>query len=262
MTRQMNTPEGSIPEAPEPLLSRRDALLGGARLSSRVAAGLAFGTVPVALAAAANGASAQDRLPDVVVDVLNFALLLEHLGVDFYTRGLAAPGLLTGNTRAVFEQIRKHEVGHARYIESVLRDRAAPRPAFDFTGGSGSGRGPFADVFTNPRTFLMLSQAFEDLGVRAIKGQAPFLLPYDSILQSALRMHSVEARHASQVRHLRGQKRWIVQESRGDLPESLQPIYDGEDNTFHFILAPYRVPAINGPTIESTCSRVSVSSNA
>ena len=57
------------------------------------------------------------------------------------------------------------------------------------------------------------------------------------ILVSALRIHSVEARHAAQIRRLRGQKAWIVGNSPGGLPPNTQPIYDGEDNRFHFILA-------------------------
>jgi hypothetical protein len=180
------------------------------------------------------------------VEVLNFGLLLEHLAIDFYTRALGAPGLLTGDTRAIFDEIRAHEVGHARFLQSVLRDRAIPSPAFDFTGGTGSGGGPLADVFSNIRTFLMLSQAFEDLGVQAVKGQAGFLLPSDALLQSGLRIHSVEARHAAQVRRLRGEKGWITGESRGDLPEMFQPVYEPEEDTFHFILAP--LPKTPGTT--------------
>ena len=45
---------------------------------------------------------------------------------------------------------------------------AVAKPQFDFTAG-----GRFGDVFSNFNTFLALSQAFEDTGVRAYKGQAP-----------------------------------------------------------------------------------------
>lgn len=226
------------PEIKERLVTRRDAIRRGAGISSAVAAGLAMESAPVAAAALAKDAFAQEGLPRQMVEVLNFGLLLEHLAIDFYTRALSAPGLLTGEMRPVFDEIRDHEVGHARFLQSVLRERAIPKLAFDFTGGRGSGNGPLADVFSNVRTFLMLSQAFEDVGVQAVKGQAGFLLPNDALLQSGLRIHSVEARHASKVRRLRGQKAWITGESRGDLPEMFQPIYEPEDDTFHFILAP------------------------
>lgn len=232
--------ENPEPEVVERLLTRRDAIRRGAGLSSTLAAALRIGSAPVAVAALASEAYAQEGLPRAMVEVLNFALLLEHMAIDFYTHALAAPGLLSGETREIFEQILEHEVGHAKFLQSVLRERAIAEPAFDFTGGMGSGDGPFADVFSSLPTFLALSQAFEDLGVKAVKGQAAFLLPSDALLQAGLRIHSVESRHAAQVRRLRGEKAWITGESRGDLPAMFEPIYDGEDDTFHFILAPLR----------------------
>jgi hypothetical protein len=55
---------------------------------------------------------------------------------------------------------------------------------------------------------LLAAQAFEDTGVRAYKGQAGRLLingnnNADIALESALRIHSVEARHASKIRRIR-----------------------------------------------------------
>ena len=58
-----------------------------------------------------------------------------------------------------------------------------------------------------------------------------------TLLRQALQIHSVEARHACQVRRMRKQKGWITGNSRGDLPEATQRVYDGENNGFHFILA-------------------------
>jgi hypothetical protein len=48
-----------------------------------------------------------------------------------------------------------------------------------------------------------LAQAFEDTGVRAYKGQAGNVMSNKTVLQAALQIHSVEARHASQVRRMR-----------------------------------------------------------
>ena len=229
------------PKTAEVLLSRRDAIRGGLGMSSRAAAGLALGSVPVALAALASEAFGQDRaLPADVVEVLNFVLMLEEMEVEFYNRGLAAPGLLTGRAREMFDQIRRNETGHRNFLRATLGSRAIPAPRTDFTGGMGRGNGPFGDVFSNVRTFSMLSQAFEDNGVRAGKGQAPNLMRHDMILESALRMHSVEARHASQVRRFRGERGWIVQESPSGVAPQLAGVYEDEDNTFHFILAPLR----------------------
>jgi hypothetical protein len=63
--------------------------------------------------------------------------------------------------------------------------------------------------------------------VRAYKGQAGALISNDAILTTALRIHSVEARHASAVRRLRGQKGWITG-NQTDIPE-LAPVYAGEE---------------------------------
>jgi rubrerythrin len=54
----------------------------------------------------------------------------------------------------------------------------------------------------------MLGQTFEDLGVKAYEGQAGNLKSNKLILTTALRIHSVEARHAAEVRRVRGQRAW------------------------------------------------------
>jgi hypothetical protein len=58
-------------------------------------------------------------------------------------------------------------------------------------------------VFTNPAIFLAVAQSLEDTGVRAYKGGAPFLMSNKTVLEAALNIHSVEARHASRVRTMR-----------------------------------------------------------
>jgi Ferritin-like domain len=76
---------------------------------------------------------------------------------------------------------------------------------------NGSGTGPFARATTELDFLLLATQAFEDTGVRAYKGQAGRLLingsdAADVALESALRIHSVEARHASKIRRIRRQR--------------------------------------------------------
>ena len=190
------------------------------------------GAHPVALGSAAADVFGRGAaLPGIVVDVLNFALTLEYLEAEFYTMGVAANGLLSGAPREVFDQIRKHEVAHVAFLQNVLGGLAVAKPTFDFTAG-----GMFGDVFSNPVTFSALAQAFEDTGVRAYKGQAANLMGSKKVLRAALQIHSVEARHAAQVRRMRMQKSWITGSSRGDLPAATQGIYDGENNRFQFIL--------------------------
>jgi rubrerythrin len=219
------------PEIAARLAARRVAVAAGAPARLATRAGLVVGGA-VALAALASDAYAEDGLPAVVVDILNFALTLEHLEAEFYTTGVGTVGLIPADMADAFDQIRKHEVAHVRFLRGVLGARAIAKPAFDFTGG-----GAFADVFRNGRTFAALAQTFEDTGVRAYKGQAANLMGHRDVLTSALRIHSVEARHAAKVRRMRDQKGWITRDSRGDLPAASQSTYRGEANTFQFILA-------------------------
>ena len=229
--------ESMDPEIGERLQAREAEVSAGGAATSRLRAGLGMASVPIALAAVASDVFAQSGLPGVVVDVLNFALTLEYLEAEFYITGVATSGLLSEDVRPTFDQIRKHEVAHVAFLQGVLGGRAVGKPTFDFTGGGGSGKGPFADVFSNPATFSAVAQAFEDTGVRAYKGQAANLMGEKKVLRAALQIHSVEARHAAQVRRLRQQKSWIVGDSRGDLPAATQGTYRGDDNRFHFILA-------------------------
>jgi hypothetical protein len=203
------------PEIVDTILTRREAIRRGASTSALVAAGLAFASVPVALGAFAKDAYADTPLPADIVAVLNFALTLEYLESTFYDTGVATSGLIPASDLAVFQQIMKHEDAHVAFLETVLGAAAVAKPSFDFTAG-----GMFADVFSNYTTFKAVSQAFEDTGVRAYKGQAPNLISNDTILTAALQIHSVEARHAAEVRRLRGLDGWI-NGTTGSLPAAV-----------------------------------------
>ena len=193
---------------------------------ARNMAGAAATTI-ISFGALAGTAFGQDKkLPGKIVDVLNFALTLEFLEDEFYRTALGSGRLIPQDTQDVFGQISKHETAHVNLLRSVLGSKAVAKPNFDFTAG-----GAFADVFSNYQTFLAVSQAFEDTGVRAYKGQAGNLKSNDKILTVALQIHSVEARHAAMVRRLRGETPWIIGDSRGTLPAATQPVYNGDGNT-------------------------------
>ncbi|MGI8507924.1 MAG: ferritin-like domain-containing protein [Gemmatimonadaceae bacterium] len=211
---------GDIDVAHDPNVSRRDVL----RRSGNLGAALALGAMPFALAATARRAFAQTMLPSAVIDVLNFALTLEMLESDFYNKGVAS-GTIPAADLAVFKQIQQHENAHVAFLKGVLGTSAIPQLSFDFTAG-----GTVPDPFKDYTTFLVLSQGFEDTGVRAYKGQATALKPYDDYLTAALRIHSVEARHASEVRRIRGEKGWITREDPM-APAAIKATYVGEGNT-------------------------------
>lgn len=184
------------PHAARELTSRR-GLFAGAALAL---GGLA--TVPLVLAQASTQAFGQFSGSSSVTEVLNFALTLEYLEAEFYQTALATRGLIPGRFRPVFQQLGKHEVAHVRLLQGALAGAAIPKPRFDFTG-----RGQYPDVFSNFDTFTTLSSTFEDLGVAAYKGQAGNLQG-TPVLTTALQIHSVEARHAAEVRRVRGVLGW------------------------------------------------------
>jgi rubrerythrin len=247
------------PEVYERLNSRRGIFKHLSSGGMKIAAA----SVPVLLGGVFSKAYGQGSS---VPDILNYALTLEYLEDEFYKLGLAAVALIPDNRKAIFQQISKHEDAHVKFLKSVLTGMSATpvaKPTFDFTAG-----GTFADVFTNYQTFLTLSQAFEDTGVRAYKGRAGELLGNDVVLTAALQIHSVEARHASMVRRLRAEKGWITGNDANGLPAA---IYAGEDNVmqgganvtslgysaaiateaFDEPLTPAQVLAIAGPFIVS-----------
>lgn len=216
------------PEVVEALVSRREAIRKGAAVSSLAAAGFAIGSLPLALGALATEAGAQGTASDVLA-VLKFAYLLENLEAEFYKTVLGAgtgfsatnnPQAAAFTVRSQFsatetatlDQIRIHEEAHVALLKTTLGTLGFTAPTFtgadfDFTGGVGStpGAGPFAGATTNKAFLLVATQGFEDTGVRAYKGQAGNLMSNSAVLETALRIHSVEARHASKIRRLRRQ---------------------------------------------------------
>jgi rubrerythrin len=218
--KDMTILSGLDPELMDRVVSRRAAVAG----SGKLAGALAIASMPVALGLMAKSAFAQGTgLPQAIIDVLNFALTLEYLEDEFYRTGLDS-GVIAAADQPIFQQISKHETAHVTLLKSVLGSSAVAPPTFDFTA-----RGLLPNPFTDYPTFQALAQGFEDTGVRAYKGQAPALMANDDILTTALRIHSVEARHASEVRRLRGQKGWITG-NETDLPAAAAPIYAGEES--------------------------------
>ena len=163
-----------------------------------------------------------------LTDALQLALTLEYLEDEYYRIGLATAGLIPSGDRTVFSQISKHETAHVSFLKSALTSLGtapAAKPTFDFTAG-----GNFTP-FTNYQQFLTLAQAFEDTGVRAYKGQAGNVMSNKDVLTAALQIHSVEARHASEVRRMRGNKGWIELANGGNMPTATDPVYAGEGVT-------------------------------
>lgn len=196
------------PEVYDRLDSRRSIFKHMSGLGQKLTAA----AVPLAVGAIFNKVYAQTPMGAGVNDVLNFALSLEYLERYFYDRGQTTAALQSAfstNNRAALDLIRVDETNHVTFLRSVLTSLNATAvadptaAAFDFTGGKGSNAGPFADVFSNPATYLAVAQSLEDTGVRAYKGGAALLISNKTVLTAALNIHSVEARHASRLRTMR-----------------------------------------------------------
>lgn len=220
----------------EDLLNTKSSRRGSINQFKNAGKNIALASIPFALAATSSKAKAATASMSAAAfqatptEVLQFALTLEYLERNFYQMAMDTNGLIPEADRAVFGQILKHEKSHVEFFKAALKENAIDEPTFDFTGGDLK-----LDTFENYATFMALSQGFEDTGVRAFKGQAGALANDDDLLTFALQVHSVEARHASQVRRMRGQKGWVtggtaVKNGLPDLP-AFDLIYAGEANT-------------------------------
>lgn len=230
------------PEFGERVSPRRHAIRNFLRTATLTA-------LPVALGGLFKKAYGQSN--QVIIDTLNLALTAEYLEVEFYENGLNASNLITATQdRSEITLIRDNERAHRDFVRTTIETLGGtpiPKPTFDFSGGSfaggpGVGQGPYADVFTNYATFLGVAQTFETNGVRAYKGGAPNLMSNNAVLEAALNIHSVEARHAAHLMMMRRRnghatdiKPWLtLNDSKippGPKRDAAAGVYAGEENT-------------------------------
>jgi hypothetical protein len=167
-----------------------------------------------------------------VLDSLRLLQLIAYLQSDLYTRARAVAGFIPAADAPVFTTLNEQETSHIGILGGLILARqgtSVPRPTFDFTG-KGALPG-FVFATGHYETFRKLAQAFEDLSVRAYKGTVPTLQSDKLALTAVLAIHSVEGRHAAEVRRIRGMKGWITGSSPDDLPAFAQAIYAGEEVT-------------------------------
>ena len=170
----------------------------------------------------------QDLMLETPVDVLNYALTLEHLEHAFYRVGLeaftaedfSAAGYAT-NVYEYFGLIRDHEMEHVNVITQVITD----------LGGEPVAEADYDFGYTDLAGFVGVAQVLENTGVSAYQGAAQFLIDEDELLTAALTIHGVEARHAAYLNGLQGES---------PFPEAVNPT-----------LTPDEVLAAAGPFIVS-----------
>lgn len=221
-------------EVYERLNPRRAAMKSFYSFGSKVA----LAALPMALGSMFKKAYGQTTTS--VIDVLNFALTLEYIEYNFYQTALNTAGLIPAGTSAVgaITTIRDHELAHVNLLKGAITGSGGTpvsytAASFDFTA-----KGNFPTVFSDYPTFLAVAQVFEDTGVRAYKGQAGNLMSSPGVLQTALQIHSVEARHASHIRQMRkapagggvtALKPWITGANDSGVAAAAAS-YAGEDN--------------------------------
>ena len=191
---------------------------------------LAVGAAGAAILGSASGASAQTAtITDG--DIFNFALNLEYLEAEFYTRAAFGQGLQSGDVQGTGTlgtvsggrqvqfadqyiakyavEIANDELAHVRTIRSVLGSAAVARPSIDlelaFTLAARAaglvGPNDTFDAFGSDSNFLLAAFLFEDVGVTAYNGAAP-LITDPTNLTYAAKIYAVEGYHAGAVRTL------------------------------------------------------------
>lgn len=180
----------------------------------------ALAATPVLLASMFQKAYAGTNAGDPV-EIFNYALTLEYLEADFYNKMKASPFFATASAadQAAINKISQHETAHVNLLKTVISGiKGTPVAPVTFKAAAFVGLTSFAAQ-------LEVAQQLEDTGVRAYKGRATDLqgIPDVTIpgvgtinpLESALQIHSVEARHAAHIRGMRKQTAWIS--GTGDL---------------------------------------------
>ncbi len=181
----------------ERLSPRRKAMKDFFSMGSKVA----LAAMPLAIGSMFKKAYGQS-VPATIINVLQYALTLEHFEYRFYERGNVLAPIPAGADRSAIQIIRDSELAHVNFLKTVISSvgatPVAEKAVYDFTAG-----GTFPTVFTSYPTFLAVAQVLEDTGVRAYKGRAGELLGEEVFLTAALGIHAVEARHAAKIRYMR-----------------------------------------------------------
>jgi hypothetical protein len=208
------------------IASRRALLVGGG-------AALAAFAMPSSAKAASTVTSFSDT------DILNFALNLEYLEANFYylaafgtnitvaSGGAAAQGIngtgtqgtvvVKANPKVPFTNLAVaayaletaiEEGKHVAFLRGALTTAAVAQPQIDLLNSFNSlatlaGIPTPFDPFANDGTFLLGAYIFEDVGVSAYSGAAPFITTTPTgkqYLAAAAGILAVEAYHAGLIR--------------------------------------------------------------
>lgn len=143
---------------------------------------------------------AQDSMPEFANDleVLNYALTLEHLEHAFYRDGVGQFAFGSGpygeSIGDYLMAVRDHESAHVATLTQVITD----------LGGEPVAEASYDFGYTDMQSFLVTAAALENTGVRAYDGAGQWL-ESPELLTAAGSIVAVEARHASYLNLLTGE---------------------------------------------------------
>ena len=180
-------------------------------------------------AALVSGTAHAQSMTFTDADILNFALNLEYLEGEYYTRGATGTGLpasattgtgtlggVNGGTRVPFQnpiffeiaaKIALDEQAHVNFLRGQLGSSAVARPLIDFAGAfqaaaltsgaipAGSVFNPFADEIS----FFLGAYTLTEVGVTAYAGAAA-LISSPAVLSAAASILATESYHAGSIR--------------------------------------------------------------
>jgi rubrerythrin len=119
------------------------------------------------------------------VGILNYALTLEYLETEFYSKVIAAK-LFTGKVGALIKDFGSQEQSHVLALKGAVSK----------LGGTPVAKPDGKFPIENATQVAQLAYTVENLGAAAYLGQAANIQSPE-VLASALAIHSVEARHAA-----------------------------------------------------------------
>ncbi|MEA2183135.1 MAG: hypothetical protein QOF69_2320 [Solirubrobacteraceae bacterium] len=180
----------------------RQAFLMRATLAAGATVGAMSATPFISKALAAEGGGD--------VDILNYALTLEYLESDFYTRAAKQVQGLSSYEKKLTAELRDNELAHVDALVATIKKlggKPVAKPKFAYGNALGS-----------RDAYLKLANTLEDTGVSAYNGAAGGIDSAD-VLAAAGGIVQVEARHAAMIRLVRG---------KAPAPVAFDPLSDME----------------------------------
>lgn len=177
-------------------VSRRNFIRNSALLAvtSALAANALNAKVTFASAAASRPSAVLAQSAAGDLDILNYALTLEHLESKAYA-AINASGLLSGTAAEYFKDFGAHEATHVdvltQTISSLGGTPVKAQASYNFP------------AFKSAQEVLQYFYDVEELGAAAYLAQAPRLQNGD-LLTAAVSIHNVEAQHAAALADLIG----------------------------------------------------------